>query len=83
MTDTIAYEDLMKFVDQIKMMPSQPTHTFHGPKAWAWELKHHPDRFYRNESDELMWLGTKVVVVGDGNHFWSMADKIIPKENQL
>ncbi len=81
MADELAYEDLIKLVDHVKMASSQPVSTFAGPKLWTFELKHHQDRFYRNENNELMWLGTKVVVTGDDEHFWSMADKIIPKEN--
>ena len=81
MADELAYKDLIKLVDQVKMAASQPVCTFSGSKVWTLELKHHQDRFYRNENNELMWLGTKVVVIGDDDHFWSMADKIILREN--
>ena len=81
MADELAYEDLIKLIDQVKMAASQPVCTFAGSKLWTFELKHHKDRFYRNENNELIWLGTKVIVTGDGDHFWSMVDKIIPKEN--
>ena len=81
MTDATAHEDLIQLIDQIEIATSQPMHAFFGSKAWTFELKHHPERFYRNENGELMWLGGKVVVIGDGKHFWSIADKIIKKEN--
>ena len=81
MADELAYEDLIKLVDKVKVASSQPVCTFAGSKLWALELKHHKDRFYRNENNELMWLGTKVVVTYGDDNFWSIADKIIPKEN--
>ena len=81
MTDALVYEELIKLIDQVEMATSQQTMAFHPASVWTYELKHKTGRFYRNEDDELMWLGEKVVVIGDGKRFWSMADKIIPKEN--
>lgn len=80
MTDNLAYEDLIKLVDQVEVATNTQPSAFFTQTAWLIELKHHPDRFYRNSDGELMWLGGKVVVLGDGKRFWSMADKIIPKE---
>lgn len=82
MIDDLAYEDLIKLVDQVEVATNNEPSAFFTQNVWLMELKHHPDRFYRNNDGELMWLGGKVVVLGDGKRFWSMADKIIPKENQ-
>lgn len=81
MNDNPAYEDLIKLVDQVEASTNNQPSAFFTQNAWLIELKHHPDRFYRNNDGELMWLGGKVVVLGYGKRFWSMADKIIPKEN--
>lgn len=81
MTDNLAYEDLIKLVDQVEVATHTQPSVFFTQNAWLIELKHHPDCFYRNNNGELMWLGGKVVVLGDGKRFWAMADKIIPKEN--
>lgn len=80
MANNLAYEDLIKLIDQIKISAPQHLGAFFTSKAWKLELKHHPDRFYRND-DVLMWLGAKVIVIGDDKSFWSVVDKIIPKEN--
>ncbi len=85
MIDTPAYEDLIKLVDQVEMATSQPICWVASPAMWTFELEHHPDRFRRNDNGELIWLGLKVVVTmtfsGADKRFWSMADKIIKKEN--
>jgi hypothetical protein len=80
MIDGLAYEDLIKLVDQVEAATNNQPSVFFTQNVWLLELKHHPDRFYRNNDGELMCLGGKVVVLGDGKRFWSMADKIIPKE---
>lgn len=82
MTDNLAYEELIKLVDQVEASTCNQPSAFFTQNAWLGELKRHPYRFYRNNNGELMWLSGKVVVVGDGKRFWSMADKIIPKENK-
>ncbi len=86
MTDTPAYEDLIQLVDQVEMATSQPNCWIASPVMWTFELEHHPDRFRRDDNGELIWLGFKVVVTmtfsGADKLFWSMVDKIIPKEKQ-
>ena len=82
MTDSSAYEELMRLIDQVEMATSQPMCAYFTSRAWKWELKRHQDRFGRNDKGELLWLGSKVVVIGDDKSFWTLADKIIPKENQ-
>lgn len=81
MNDNPTYEDLIKLVDQVEASTCNQPSAFFTQNVWLIELKHHPDRFYRNNDGELMWLGGKVVVLGDGKRFWSMANKIIKKEN--
>lgn len=81
MTDNHSYEDLIELIDQVEAATYKQPSAFFTQTAWLLELNNHPDRFYRNNDGELMWLGGKVVVLGDGRRFWSIADKIIPKEN--
>lgn len=81
MIDKLAYEDLIKLVDQVEMTTNNQPSAFFTQTAWLCELKNYPERFYRNNDGELMWLGGKVVVVGDGSHFCFVVDKIIPKEH--
>ena len=80
MTNMPAYEELIKLVDQIQMATSQQFGAFFTSSAWKHELKHHPERFRRNDENDLIWLGAKVVVIGEDQSFWILADKIIPKE---
>ena len=81
MTDNPSYEALMHLIDQVEIATPKQLGAFFTSNAWTHELKHHPDRFYRNDEGDLMWIGAKVVVVGDDQRFWSISDKIIPKEN--
>ena len=81
MTDSSTYEELIKLVDQVQISTSEQLGAFFTSKAWKLELKHRPERFYRNDDGDLMWLGAKVVVIGDDKRFWALADKIVKKEN--
>ena len=81
MIEPSVYEDLIKLVNQVQMAISQQYGAFFTSNEWKRELKHHPERFRRNDEDDLMWLGAKVVVIGYDQNFWTLADKIIPKEN--
>ena len=74
------YEELIKLVDQVQMATPQQYRAFFTSNVWKHELKHHPERFCRNDEDDLIWIGAKVVVIGEDQSFWSLADKIIPKE---
>lgn len=77
----VTYEALIKAIDQIQISTPKQLGAFFTSQAWKHELKQYPERFYRNENGDLMWLGAKVVVVGDDKSFLALADKIISKEN--
>lgn len=81
MIDNITYEALMELIDQVEMATTKQPCTCFTQTAWLYELKHHPERFRWSDKRELLWLGNKVVVIGDDRRFWYMVDKIIPKEN--
>ena len=85
MIDSLAHEDLIKLVNQGKMATYSPSYWIASPSMWIYELQNNPKHFYRNDKGELMWLGYKVVTYmtysNDEACFWSMVDKIIPKEN--
>lgn len=78
-------ENLRKLVDQISEYRPRNEVYIASPVMWIYELQNYPERFYRNNKDELMWLGYKVIPTttyyNDEACFWLMADKIIPKEN--
>ena len=81
MTNLPTYEELINLVDQVQMATTQQYRAFFTSNEWKYELKQHRERFYRNDDGDLMWIGAKVVVIGDDQSFWTLADKIIPKEN--
>ena len=58
-----------KLIDQIESSPSQQSVVCHTPSVWLYRLKHNPDEFYRTDDGELLWLGYKIVVVGDDWEF--------------
>jgi hypothetical protein len=80
MSDIPIYEELIKLVDQVQMATPQQYRAFFTSNVWKHELKHHLERFSRNDDNDLMWIGAKVVVIGNDQSFWALADKIIPKE---
>ena len=77
--------NLVQLVDQMSSYHPQIQSWITSPSAWIYELYDHPERFRRNDKDELIWLGYKVITTlpysNDEDCFWLMADKIIPKEN--
>lgn len=77
----VTYEALIKAIDQIQISTPKQLGAFFTSHVWKYELKQHPERFYRNEDGDLVWLGAKVVVIGDDKSFLALADKIISKEN--
>ena len=85
MNDKPAYEDLIKLVNQVETATSLPNCWIASPSMWIYELQNNPEHFRRNDQDELIWLGYKVMTTrtfsNDEACFWLMADKIIPKEN--
>ena len=78
-------ENLRKLVDQISEYRPRNEVLVAPPVRWIYELQNNPERFRRNDKDELIWLGYKVVPAptysNDEACFWLMANKIIPKEN--
>lgn len=86
MNDELTAENLRKLVEQITSYSPRNEVFVAPPVRWIYELQNNPERFYRNDKDELIWLGYKVVPTptysNDEACFWLMADKIIPKENQ-
>ena len=79
--ETTTVSDLVRLVDQMSAVSMPVTEVYRPPYIWIWELEHFPEHFYRNANGDLMWLGYNVVVVGDGEEFYAMVNKIIPKEN--
>ena len=80
-------ENLLKLVDQISEHHPPSMTWIASPSSWIFELQNHPERFRRNSKDELIWLGYKVITTmphsSDEACLWMMADKIIPKENDI
>lgn len=77
-----AYEDLDALVRLVETESCCQVSAFYPSNTWEYELKHHPEHFRRNDDGELLWLGVKVVVIGDDKNFLALADKIIPEENR-
>ena len=84
MNDELTLEILQEYVDRIGEYRPRNDSWVATPALWTWEINYNPQNFRRNDKGELIWLGYKVVTYetlsGAEKKFWTLADKIIPKE---
>jgi hypothetical protein len=85
MNYTFTPEALEELINQVQMATSQVPSLIFTPNVWIQELERNPQRFYRNDKGELLYRGYMVETVmtlsGLEEKFWSMADKIVKREN--
>lgn len=71
------YEFLTQLINNIELSTSRQPFVAFIANVWIDELHRNQEYFRRNDDGEFVYLGNKIIVIGDKTPFVELADKMI------
>lgn len=58
-------ETLQDLIEAVEIYKPKPPVVLLPHSCVEYELKHHPERFHRDDDENVLWCGHIVIVIGD------------------